>query len=89
MTHQQPGLSTTRERAITGGVTDFWSTAMLLLEEASRAPLWNDRDPLIWPALNNFRHYLELELKNLIHEFQHLGPAFPSRLTDFANCALP
>jgi hypothetical protein len=55
----------------------FWSAAELLLQEAARKPLWNDRDPLIWPALYNFRHYLELELKYLIREFQELALGVP------------
>lgn len=55
----------------------FRSAAVLLLEEAARARLWNDRDPLIWPALYNFRHYLELELKYLIREFQELDLGVP------------
>ena len=38
---------------------------------------WNDRDPLIWPALYSFRHYVELELKYLIREFPELGLGVP------------
>ena len=50
---------------------------MLLLEEASQARLWNDRDPLVWPALYGFRRYMELELKYLIREFPELGLGVP------------
>ena len=57
----------------------FRSAAVLLLEEAGRARLWNDRDPLVWPALYNFRHYLEIELKYLIRGFPELGLGVPPR----------
>jgi hypothetical protein len=55
----------------------FLSAAVLLLEEAAKTPLWNDRDPLVWPALYSFRHYVELELKYLIREFPELGLGVP------------
>jgi hypothetical protein len=55
----------------------FQSAAVLLLEEADRAPLWNDRDPLVWPALYSFRHYVELELKYLVRGFPELGLGSP------------
>jgi hypothetical protein len=56
----------------------FRSAAVLLLEEAARARRWNDRDPLIWPALYSFRHYVELELKYLLREFPELGIGVPA-----------
>ena len=56
----------------------FRSAALLLLEQAAATRRWNDRDPLIWPALYNFRHYLELELKYLIREFPELGLGVPA-----------
>lgn len=55
----------------------FWSAAVLLLKEAAATDLWNDRDPLVWPALYSFRHYVELELKYLIREFPQLGLGVP------------
>ena len=55
----------------------FRSAAVLLLEEAAAADLWNDRDPLVWPALYSFRHYVELELKYLMREFPELGLGVP------------
>lgn len=55
----------------------FRSAAMLLLEEAAAADQWNDRDPLVWPALYSFRHYVELELKYLTREFPQLGLGVP------------
>lgn len=55
----------------------FQSAAVLLLEEAAAAVWWNDRDPLVWPALYSFRHYVELELKYLIREFPELGLGVP------------
>jgi hypothetical protein len=56
----------------------FRSAAVLLLEQAAAARRWNDRDPLIWPALYSFRHYVELELKYLIREFPELGLGVPA-----------
>jgi hypothetical protein len=56
----------------------FRSAAVLLLEQAAAEHLWNDRDPLIWPALYSFRHYVELELKYLIREFPELGLGVPA-----------
>ena len=56
----------------------FRSAAVLLLEQAAAEHLWNDRDPLIWPALYSFRHYVELELKYLIREFPELGLGVPT-----------
>ena len=67
----RPGAGDYRRR------NGFRSAAVLLLEEAARARMWNDRDPLIWPALYNFRHYVELELKYLIREFQELDLGVP------------
>ena len=55
----------------------FRSAAVLLLEEAAAAGQWHDRDPLVWPALYSFRHYVELELKYLIREFPELGLGVP------------
>jgi hypothetical protein len=55
----------------------FRSAAVLLLEQAAAADRWNDRDPLVWPALYSFRHYVELELKYLIREFPQLGLGAP------------
>lgn len=55
----------------------FQSAAVLLLEEAAKAPVWNDRDPLVWPALYSFRHYVELELKYLVRGFPELGLGTP------------
>lgn len=55
----------------------FQAAAVLLLEEAAKATLWNDRDPLVWPALYSFRHYLELELKYLVRGFPELGLGTP------------
>ena len=49
-----------------------------LLEKAAAAGPWQDRDPLIWPALCSFRHYVELELKYLIREFPELGLGVPA-----------
>lgn len=46
----------------------FYSAANLLLETATRLEDWHDRDPLIWPALYNFRHYVELTLKMLARD---------------------
>lgn len=54
------------------------AAAVLLLEETAKAPLWNDRDPLVWPALYSFRHYVELELKYLARGFPELGLGSPS-----------
>jgi hypothetical protein len=56
----------------------FRSAAVLLLEQAAAEHQWNDRDPLIWPALYSFRHYVELELKYLIREFPELGLGVPA-----------
>ena len=56
----------------------FRAAAVLLLEEAAKAPLWNDRDPLVWPALYSFRHYVELELKYLVRGFPELGLGTPT-----------
>jgi hypothetical protein len=56
----------------------FQSAAVLLLEQAAAVHRWNDRDPLIWPALYSFRHYVELELKYLIREFPELGLGVPA-----------
>jgi hypothetical protein len=56
----------------------FLSAAVLLLENAAAAGRWNDRDPLIWPALYSFRHYVELELKFLIRGFPELGLGIPA-----------
>jgi hypothetical protein len=56
----------------------FRSAAVFLLEQAASGPRWNDRDPLIWPALYSFRHYVELELKFLIREFPELGLGVPA-----------
>ena len=55
----------------------FRAAAVLLLEEAARAAIWNDRDPLVWPALYSFRHYVELELKYLVRGFPELGLGVP------------
>jgi hypothetical protein len=55
----------------------FRLAAVRLLEEAAAADRWNDRDPLVWPALYSFRHYVELELKYLIREFPQLGLGVP------------
>lgn len=55
----------------------FRLAAVFLLEEAAAARIWNDRDPLVWPALYNFRHYVELELKYLVCEFPELGLGVP------------
>jgi hypothetical protein len=55
----------------------FLAAAVLLLEEAARAEIWNDRDPLVWPALYSFRHYMELELKYLVRGFPELGLGSP------------
>jgi hypothetical protein len=56
----------------------FRSAAVLLLEKAAAAGQWNDRDPLIWPALYSFRHYVELEFKFLIRGFPELGLGIPA-----------
>lgn len=55
----------------------FQAAAVLLLQQAAVVPLWNDRDPLVWPALYSFRHYMELELKYLMREFPELGLGAP------------
>src|SRR5689334_20165891 len=55
----------------------FQSAAILLLEEAGKADVWDDRDPLVWPALYSFRHYVELELKYLVRDFPELGLGVP------------
>jgi hypothetical protein len=55
----------------------FQTAAVLLLEEAAAALWWHDRDPLVWPALYSFRHYVELELKYLVREFPELGLGVP------------
>ena len=56
----------------------FRTAAVLLLKEAAVEDLWNDRDPLVWPALYSFRHYVELELKYLTREFPELGLGVPA-----------
>ena len=55
----------------------FRAAAVLLLEEAAAVRIWNDRDPLVWPAMYSFRHYVELELKYLVREFPELGLGVP------------
>jgi hypothetical protein len=75
----------------------FRKAAVLLLEQAAAEPIWQNRDPLIWPALYSFRHYVELELKYLLREYPELGlgvpPAthrllqlWPSVAQGFARC---
>jgi hypothetical protein len=64
---QDPGAGDYRRRK------GFRAAAVLLLKEAAAARIWNDRDPLVWPALYSFRHYVELELKYLVREFPELG----------------
>jgi hypothetical protein len=56
----------------------FRAAAVLLLEQAATVGPWQDRDPLIWPALYSFRHYVELELKYLVREFPALGLGVPA-----------
>lgn len=46
----------------------FFRAAVMLLEAASGEPHWQERDPLIWPALYNFRHFVELSLKMLARD---------------------
>jgi hypothetical protein len=56
----------------------FRKAAVLLLEQAAAAGIWQDGDPLIWPALYSFRHYVELEFKYLVREFPELGLGVPA-----------
>ena len=67
----------------------FHSAAVLLLQEAAKAAIWNDRDPLVWPALYSFRHYVELELKYLVRGFPELGLGTPPRPIGSERCGLP
>lgn len=46
----------------------FYEAAVMLLEAATAAGHWHQRDPLIWPGLYNFRHYAELTLKMLARD---------------------
>jgi hypothetical protein len=46
----------------------FFAAAVLLLEGAVGAEHWLDRDPLIWPGLYSFRHFVELTLKMLARD---------------------
>jgi hypothetical protein len=55
----------------------FHQAAVLLLEQAAAERIWRNRDPLIWPALYTFRHYVELELKYLLREYPALGLGVP------------
>ena len=52
----------------------FFRAAVMTLEAASREPHWQERDPLIWPALYNFRHFVELSLKMLARDTPSLVP---------------
>jgi hypothetical protein len=56
----------------------FRNAAVLLLEQAAAVGPWQDRDPLIWPALYSFRHYMELELKYLVRGFPALDLGVPA-----------
>jgi hypothetical protein len=55
----------------------FGRAAVLLLEAAADQEIWNDRDPLLLPALYSFRHYVELELKELGRDAVAFGAAPP------------
>ena len=46
----------------------------MLLETAGEAELWQKRDPLVWPGLCSFRHFVELTLKMLARDTPILIP---------------
>jgi hypothetical protein len=75
----------------------FGRAAALLLETAAAQEIWNDRDPLLLPALYSFRHYVELELKELGRDAvafgagppkntHKLGQLWPAVKNGFARC---
>jgi hypothetical protein len=75
----------------------FGRAAVLLLETAAAQEIWNDRDPLLLPALYSFRHYVELELKELGRDAvafgarppkatHTLGQLWPAVRDGFARC---
>jgi hypothetical protein len=57
----------------------FYRAAVLMLQAAMREEAWQERDPLIWPALYSFRHYLELTLKMLARDTPVLIPPSTAR----------
>src|SRR5664280_1557510 len=52
----------------------FFAAAVLLLEAAVEAEHWQKRDPMIWPGLYSFRHFVELTLKMLARDTPMLVP---------------
>jgi hypothetical protein len=67
----------------------FRRAAILLLNAAVAEKLWQNRDPLVWPALYNFRHYMELELKYLARDGAVFGVAAPPTSHDLQKLWLP
>lgn len=67
----------------------FLKTARLLLQAAVDAAHWSERDALIWPALYCFRHYVELQLKQLARAGLALGLAQPTNTHKLRPSWLP
>ncbi len=59
----------------------FCRATVLLLESASEAETWQDGDPLVWPALTNFRHFVELTCKMLARDSGELNVIIPAEPT--------